>query len=90
MSDHGSIVSGISDDIEEHTNWDFEDAISQYDEQLGKLVGRGVAAEYRCQTCFQCASKHPGGNVKGCRVKRLGDDDYIEDLELQLSDLKRR
>ena len=86
MSDHGSIISGISDDTEEHTNWDFEDAISQYDEQLGKLVGRGVAAEYRCQTCFQCASKHPGGNVKGCRVKRLGDDDYIEDLELQLSD----
>ena len=88
MSDNGSIVSGSSNDSGEHTNWNFEDAISRYDDRLGKLVGRGVAAEYRCRTCHRRASQHPGKNVKGCRMKAIEDDAYIEDLELQLSDLK--
>ena len=35
-------MSGISSDSDDHTNWDFEDAISRYDKRLGKLVGRGV------------------------------------------------
>ena len=88
MSGHGSIVSGISGDSDDNTNWDFEDEISRYDARLGKLVGRGVAAEYRCRTCFRRASEHPENNVKGCRLKPIKGDDYIEDLELQLSDLK--
>ena len=78
MFDNGTIVSGISGDSDDNTNWDFEDEISRYDARLGKLVGRGVAAEYRCRTCFRRASEHSENNVKGCRLKPIKGDDYIE------------
>ena len=80
-------MSGASSDSDKQSIGT-EDAISHYDERLGKLVGRGVAAEYRCRMCFQRASKHPGKDVKGCRMKAIRDEEYIEDLKLQLLDLK--
>ena len=55
---------------------------------MGRLAGTTIAAEYRCTKCWRRASLHPKGDVKGCKKGKIGDDDYLDDLELQVSELK--
>ena len=72
----------------EPDNWVIEDEIDQLDTQLRREMGNSFGATYRCATCYRLSIDHPDNNVKGCKVKKLTPDQYLDSIECQRDELK--
>ena len=70
--------------------------IASVDELSGHLKNRlgllrsivGAAADHRCGECHRLASCHPEGDITGCQLDVLPDDQFRDSLEGQLASIQ--
>ena len=65
-----------------------ENEIAVLDTALRRQLGATIGAIYCCSTCSRLATAHPDENVKGCRLRRLDDNEYMDSIRLQWDELK--
>ena len=69
--------------------------IASVDELSGHLKNRlgllrsvvGTAADHRCGECRRLVSCHPKGDITGCQLEVLPDDQFRDSLQGQLASI---
>ena len=77
-----------SDDTPRYAS--LENEIGRLRMRFEELAGTSaITATYRCRTCSSLACDHPNGDVKGCKRRKLTEQEYVHSLEAQREALRQ-